>query len=449
MINLHLDVDIRTLPEAKAQKKIDDINFIAGHFADIRHFDQCSYCADNAFKMSEAIDYTKGIADAEYNLGMISYEKGDYTNAIARFLKASKLYNSLQMFHKEADAYSYLGIAYRNIDDYSAMIDVFFKSLYIYRKNGEEGKEGNMLNSIGNYYLEVRQEKLALEYYAMSLKMKRGQKDIKGLILTLYNIGLIYHNINENEKALRYYETAFVFNEKIEKNSFYEHRILQNIGSVYVRMYRFNEAEETYLKCIDYFEKNDFPIEKADTLNYMAALYRVMKKYDKVEEYLNEGLKMAAELKSKRLEMLLSRSFAEYYIDVNNYRSALKYTRIHHKLDMERNKTIEEESIRKLNILHTVDITKKETQILSEKNEQLKSLNEELVRLNNEKNYFLNIAANDLKLPLENINEKINNIRRSDGEEKLNPLREILEESSLMQKIIGDLLIINETKASN
>ena len=61
-----------------------------------------------------------------------------------------------------------------------------------------------------------------------------------------------------------------------------------------------------------------------------------------------------------------------------------------------------------------------------------------------EKNYFLNVAANDLKAPLEKITEKINSIKQTKTEDSLRDLSEILLESSYMQNIISDLLTINE-----
>jgi tetratricopeptide (TPR) repeat protein len=447
MINLHLDIDILTLPEDEARKKIDDINKVAGHFTEIKQFDEAKYCSDNALCMAEAINYIRGIADANSNLGMISYGINEHEDAIGKFLTASKLYNSINEFTKEADVYSYLGISYRHIDDYSAMIDVFFKALYIYRERGNEKREGNILNSIGNYYLEVRQEALALEYYDMTLKMKRKQLDIDGCIRVLFNIGLIYYNIAQYEKSLRYYSEALNFNHKIEQNPFFEARINQNVAGVYRATGKYEEAEKLFLDCIDYYEKSNMETDKCDAMQGLAILYTGMRKWEKAERLFGDAEALAKKLNSKRLLMLIYRGLADQYKVRGDFKKALIFRRLDAEYDLERNKTIEKENIRKLNVLHRVDITKKETKILTEKNEELKKINNKLMRLNDEKNYFLNLAANDLQIPLEKISEKISLIKH--GKENIHKeLTEVLIESSHMQSIISDLLTINESESA-
>ena len=61
MIDLHLNTDIKTLPENEAHKKLDGINQIADHFHSIKNYEDCKYCADNALELSETINYVKGI----------------------------------------------------------------------------------------------------------------------------------------------------------------------------------------------------------------------------------------------------------------------------------------------------------------------------------------------------------------------------------------------------
>jgi light-regulated signal transduction histidine kinase (bacteriophytochrome) len=117
-------------------------------------------------------------------------------------------------------------------------------------------------------------------------------------------------------------------------------------------------------------------------------------------------------------------------------------------LDIERIKTLTDNNIRKLNVLHKVDIEKKNTEALSEKNEKLKLKNEELIKLNKEKNYFLNVAAKDLKQPLEKISKYTSQIKLNEKEKSADKLTQVLEESSRMQKIISELLTIHETETA-
>ncbi len=149
MIDLQTDIDIKSLPEPEARKKIDDINKVAGHFRLIGYYPESKYCAEHALKMAEAIQYVRGIASAKNHLGMISNNLGDFVSAIEELTASAKLYNLLSDSQNEADVYSHLGICYREIDDYATMIDILFKALYLYRDIEDEEREGNILNSIG------------------------------------------------------------------------------------------------------------------------------------------------------------------------------------------------------------------------------------------------------------------------------------------------------------
>ncbi len=283
-----------------------------------------------------------------------------------------------------------------------------------------------------------------MEYYDKSLKLKGKQKDIDGCIRIFYNKGLIFFNLQQYEKSLKYYYEALDFNMKIERSAFLEHRILQNIAHVYKHTGEYEKAIKIILNCIDYFYKTNNRTDRADSMRVLAGLYVRTQKFDLAEKYFKEAEELAKELNSKRLKMLINSELQEYCKELKDFKNALISARKYYELNRERNITIEKENIRKLNILHTVDLTKKETQVLTEKNEELKLLNNKLIRFNEEKNYFMNVAANDLKAPLQNITDKVNFIKSENKTEQIKHLSEILVESSYMQKVISDLLIINE-----
>jgi tetratricopeptide (TPR) repeat protein len=442
MINLHLDVDILSLPEAEAKKKIDDINMVAQHFHNMGYHEWCTYCSENALSMAEKIKYTKGIADSKNNIGNTYYRTSKFAEGIEYLLQSAEIYNKLGDAKNEAKTYINLGICYRNLDDYATLASLGFKALNISREIGDEHSEGQLLNQVGNYYLEVMQLDLAEEYYLMALKVWRKHKNITYIVLVLYNLGLLSFNRKDYKKALKFYNAALDFNRKIEKSNFYENRILRNIAMVYNFLERYEEAEKIYLDTLAYFVKQKDNIEISESLSDLAFVYTKMNRFEEAEKKFKEAERLANELNSKRLLHTNDWKFAELYIKRNDYKNALYYSRRYASLDFERNKTISDEHIRKLNILHKVDITKKETQILADKNEELKKINEELIKLNNDKNFFMNLSAVDLKIPLERITSIIGDINMPETE-KINmqkQLHKILDYTSQMEKIMSDLL---------
>ncbi len=460
MINLHTDIDIKSVSISDAHKKIDGINLVARHFYGIKNFDECKYCAENALEMAEEINYMKGIGEAKHNFGMISFKDEDYLHSIQNLIEARQLFESIIDFKNLAKVSYQLGLAYWQIGDYGNESECFFKALDLHRQMGNTKDEGNCLNSIGNYFVETGDYESSLEYHRMSLNIKRKIKDIKGIIYSLYNIALIHNNIAaftlsdmdlariEYKKSLKYYSEALEFNNKFEKDTFLEKRILQNIALNYSNCGEPEKSLQILLDCVDYFTKAGNDADKCDTIIYLGIIYSKMNNFKKAEDSFLNALKIAERLHSDRHSVNLYKSFSEMYTMMENYKSALFYARKRSILALQRNKTLTDNNLRKLNVLHKVDITKKETEVLSERNDNLRLKNLDLIKLNSEKNYFLNLAANDLKIPLERITNSISIIRNKDKDKdkdnKPKSLNEILMESSHMQKIISELLSKNE-----
>lgn len=448
MINLHLDVDITSLPLNDARKKIDSINQVAEHFCLIQLYDECMYCCENALDMSEKISYRKGIAGVKHVLGMYRYKRNEYALSIPLFEEAANIYNSLALYKNEGMAYKELGISCWHAGDYKTQIDSFFKALHIFRKESDEKLESDVLNCIGNYYLVVTEYPLALEYYSMGLKISRRLKNVSVCIMILYNMACAHYNMSANDKALNCFRAALDLNERIERNTYFENRINNTMSVIYTLKGEYETANTMLERCLDYFIKMNYNMDRCDTLINIAKNYSEMKKLDLAEKTFYEAFDFAGEIKNKSMMMNAAREISKFYSNARNFKDSLSFFKKFTEMEFEKNKTLQENNIRKLNILHTVELTKKETKALSQKNEDLKLLNSQLKTLNSEKNYFLNLAANDLKVLLENITDKINLIKNGEKNEQAKNLSEILIESSYMQKVISDLLSINETESS-
>jgi tetratricopeptide (TPR) repeat protein len=465
MINLHLDTDIRTLPTEEAKKKIDNINLVAEHFCNIKFYDECRYCADNALLMAEAINYKRGIAGAKYVLGTMHVKQEDYSEAILVLSEAEKISDEINDLNYTGKVCQKLGFCYWSIGDYTKEIESFFKALNAYNRCGCTKEEADTMNSIGNCYLITKEFNSALEYYKMSIGLKKKLLDVHGIIYSLYNMALTNNNIaaerdflidDEEDrkitvslynKALQYYFAALEFNTKLEKSNFLEHRILQNIGLTYTNLERAEEAIGLFNKCIDYYEKTQNDGDKCETMINLSVAYLALGREEEATKTLYKAKDLSEKLGLKRISLQVHWHVSKIYETQKNFKAALEHKRIYAELDLEKTKTLVEDKISKLNILHKVEVTKKETQVLSGKNSELKKINEELVKLNTEKNYFLNLAANDLKLPLEKIGNKLKVLERTGKNERVQYLDDILEESSRMEKIISNLLVINESES--
>jgi len=448
MIDLHLDIDIKTLTNEEAIKKIDGINKVAKHFCDIKLYDESDFCIENSLAMAEAIGFLKGIADSKNVKGLTYYGRKDYVKAIPELIEAAKLYASLSDLNNEAKVYKQLGISYWRVGDFKSQIDVFFKALYIFRELKDEVFEGDILNCIANYYMVVSEYSLSLEYYRMSIELAKKYHDVTTAIIVLYNMACVYSNLQEYDKSLKYFETAFEINSKIEHNSFFETRILNNMAMVYSSKGNYEKAAKIFLKCRGYFIKTKNEIDECDTLVNMGINYCRMKEFDEAGKVFNEVYEICDKINDKTMMSNICREYSNYFCLIKNFEEALSYQKKYFALNHERLNTVEENNIRNLHILHQLDIKKKETEVLTEKNEILRAKNSELIELNKDKNNYMGVAANDLKIPLEKISYSLDELKTPSSESKVSLLNKITEHSTSMQKIIQDLLTANEKQSA-
>ena len=147
----------------------------------------------------------------------------------------------------------------------------------------------NALNSISSLYIDQSNYNLAKESYTESLAIAQQLNDSLKLAISHSNLGGLYSQIELNDKAIYHFKESSRFINTAKKPN-EAGKLFGRLGNFYLYGEYYNEAEENYLKAIQYFKsaKNLRGIIIA-TQN-LGVIASRRKNYDKAISYYNQAL---------------------------------------------------------------------------------------------------------------------------------------------------------------
>lgn len=201
---------------------------------------------DEALELARQLDFKKGIAQANNNLGSIYLEQSDYPHALDYFLKALKTDEVLKNKKGIATRLGNIGAVFMLQGDLPKALDWYFKALKMAEELGDKSGITRYLINIGTIYKEQNDFAKSLVFSFKALKMAEELGDENYISSILNNIGIVYSLQGERSKALDFYSRALHIAETL-KNKRKISINLANMGAIYVEMGKFKEAEQ-YLK---------------------------------------------------------------------------------------------------------------------------------------------------------------------------------------------------------
>lgn len=241
--------------------------------------------ANDALKLSNKIDFKKGIAGAHRELGYAFTTKG-------KFQKALEHYNE--------------GIA-------------------ISRAIGDSLGWVSMLNDVGTSYKSMSQYDRSLEYYFDALALCEEMKLERGVSATLGNIGLSYFEMNEHDKALEFYQRALEINQRLENKASLAVNY-NNIGLLHGDEGRYEQAHEFHSKALELRRELGYTIEIANSLNNIGRLHMQQEHYELAVDYLMEALEINNS-RDQELSSIIHENLAKLYISSEEYDSAITHAK--------------------------------------------------------------------------------------------------------------------------
>lgn len=280
--------------------------------------------AEEAFVLSDSINYRKGIGHALRNLGMAYTKQGKYDTAIVLCRQAIVQGKKIEALKVVADAYNTLGIIYYYQGELDSAVKAFEGNVEAYEKlnspvdlAGAYSNLATILENKGDYLK-------ALEIFHQALSIFEEKEHSVGQATVLFNMASIYSEIDEYSKALEYYEKTMSLDRE-EGNKEGIASVWLNISDLHLEKGDTLSGKESLWKSLALFKdlnascKLDLPMLK------LGKLYNLMQKHDSAFYYLSEAEKIARSCSNEQQIINVNINLGQYYYDRGDYNKSLDY----------------------------------------------------------------------------------------------------------------------------
>jgi serine phosphatase RsbU (regulator of sigma subunit) len=308
------------------------------------------------------------IIRANNELGVHYRNLSKYSEALQRHKEAYRV--SVEAENKTwiAKSLNNIGVVYRRLDDHSKAADYHLKALKVAEEIKDTFSISVSENSLGNIYsLNGRYEE-ALIYFNKALQLSKALKNPLGQAINYNNIGEVYEFSGDYDKAKEFYTKSLDINKQL-KNEKGIAICLNALGKILLYTGYPITAYKNFSEAAIIDKKIGDKKFIADSYINLGRALVMLKKYDEAKQCINQGIKIAQEIKSKIHFQLAYEELSRIFKERNNYKTALLY---YEKSTLYKDSILNEQNARHLATIQTIFETEKiekENQILRQKQE--------------------------------------------------------------------------------
>lgn len=286
--------------------------------------------------------FKKSLALAQNSLGIVFYNKGEYSKALDYYSKSLKLRKEIGDKKGLAATLNNMAIIYQDQAEYSKAIEHYTHSLSINEEIGDKMGEANCLSNIGRVFLEQNEPMKAIGYQTRSLKIRKIIDDKRGMIIAYNNLAAINSKMEIHDKAIEFLEQSLKLSEELGDAK----KIATAIGNIGIEYFENGDADLAlvYLnKSLKQFELIADNKSIATFLSSMGNIYKQKGNYQEAIKYSRKAIEIAKESNQVVYIRDLSNSLFEIYELTGDCKSALEM----HKLLMKMKDSILNENNQK------------------------------------------------------------------------------------------------------
>ena len=229
-------------------EKVDRFILLSQHYRSIDTDSALLFC-DQALKLSRALAYREGRADALYKKSLIYNSIGEANVSLSYANSFMQLSDSLQDSMRLAKAYYHIGNLQNDFSNNRPALHNYKKSLRIYFDKRDTAKMMILNNSIGNYYQTITKYDSAVIYFHNAIKLYELSGCERGLGAILSNLAKVYLRLEEFENAGKYLNMSLEFYEK--------HGAIANMAILYTKLGNLANEEGDYVRAMEYYHQAD------------------------------------------------------------------------------------------------------------------------------------------------------------------------------------------------
>ena len=434
---------------------------------DIKDYERAREYILKSEKLSNNLNYKKGIAEITYYKSLIYAQKDDYINAVSGYNKSKALFNALNdtlsvakvnnsiglieikrgnynrglQFSlaaiKELEkrnlisdlnlAYRNLAKAYYNTNLFEKAMEFYLKALGVQMKLNDSKGINESHSKLAELYSNKKEHRKAIEYYEKVLKSSESNNDsIRGYVFS--KLGGEYLMFNDYDKATKYLIQGYNINTRT-KNKAGLLLTLNNLGDLNLKQGRLNIAEKQLLDAGEIAKSLNNKIELLRHYKLMKSLDSTRQRFDRAFVWQREYYELNTSLKKTKIKPVTSTE-KPTNIELNTNSGSqpevnVSTDKVTSADNVEMNKALDKYKIILYALLAALIVVSallvftylkrnssiKDLQELEEKNVKIELQNEafseqtkHLENVNNVKDKLFSIVSHDLKDSLSSIN---------------------------------------------
>jgi diguanylate cyclase (GGDEF)-like protein len=309
---------------------------------------------------AQPIDEFECLKTQTYCLDMLSKPE----EALLIGLKANQLAEQIGDKYLIGSIQSLLGRIYWHIDDYPTSMDYYLNALKLVQTEHHPDLEISLINGLGlvQYGLENYTESLG--YFKTCLE-KAGEDDLTGRADANNNIAYVLHMLGRDQEALEYGEAALTLFNQAEMYVGKLHT-LHSLGAIQIALGNYDQAMTFLQEGIELARQNNSQLLELSYILEINRIYQINGKLDQAEEGILLALETAENINSLTNISLTHERLVEIYKEKKDYKAALEHFEAFHATSKIIFNDKSDRRIKNLEILHQVEITRKQADFYRE-----------------------------------------------------------------------------------
>ncbi|MBP0903380.1 ATP-binding protein [Mariniflexile gromovii] len=266
-------------------------------FYENNYYDKASKYIVESEKLSNNLNYTKGIAETTYYKSLIYAQKNDYINAVSGYEKSKALYKLLKDTLGIAKVNNSIGFIEIKRGNYSKGIQYALAAIKVLEKQNLKKDLCLAYSNLAKAYQSINAIDKAIEFNLKAVDIQKQLKDDVTLIQSYNQLAGLYSAINENRKAIEYYEK--VLNGKNSSLDSLKGLIYPKLGAEYLKFNDYDKATHYLNEGLSINRKANNQDGILLTLNSLGELNLQKKQLVLAEQQLYEAGTIAKNINNK------------------------------------------------------------------------------------------------------------------------------------------------------
>lgn len=314
---------IQKMEKTQGRIKVDLLNEISNNYRKTDRIKAMQY-ARLAYENASKNNYMSGKALAKKNEGICWFFIGGNDSAKICYSEALEIFTKIKDEKGVSACLNNLGLIAQETGKYDEALKYYQLSKNIDQKLNDEIGMALTLENMAAIYMYQGLVNKALILTTECIKIYTKKSYLPGLMTSYSNLGSEYDLLMRYDESIREnFKTLKIANHL--KDNYWKIMANSNIGVVYWHMGKPDIAMKYLNFALAMNTENDDAYNLDNTLNTIAQIYTVKKKYNKANDILQYILKRNEKNENERLSASIMISIARNLIELNEIDKALGY----------------------------------------------------------------------------------------------------------------------------